>query len=218
MQSQKGSRLKCENYRPTSLLSLPSKLLKGVICSLTDNHLEKHNLISEHQWGFRKGYSPEMHMLNVTEWHPEVSCNNSIGVIFLDFSKAFDSVCHHTLKSKMHASGRSGNLFDWCSNYLSNRTQFTLIAGVNSPLMSVVQGVPQGSLLGPRFYSIHSNDMPETTVNGNLEMFADDTTAFCISSTMYDLIIKIQNTLTELNDWAKSNGMVIHAGKTKIEK
>ena len=71
---KKGSKVLSENYRPISLLSLTSKLLESQACNLIDNHLLKQNLSNDHQWGFRKGRSPELHLLNATEkWKDEMN-------------------------------------------------------------------------------------------------------------------------------------------------
>ena len=83
--------------------------------------------------------------------------------------------------------------------------------------MEIDTGVPQGSLLGPRFYSIYSNDLPEATTNASVEMFADDTTVFCIGNTVDEVLSKIQEAIADLNKWAKDNFMTIHPAKTEID-
>ena len=214
---KKGSKVLSENYRPISLLSLTSKLLESQACNLIDNHLLNQNLSNDHQWGFRKGRSPELHLLNATEkWKDEMNNGKTVGVIFLDFSKAFDSVCHKTLQSKLIASGISGDLFQWLTDYMMNRTQYVQIDNQRSKTLAVEQGVPQGSLLGPRLYNIYANDLPLATTVADVEMFADDTIAYCSSTCFPDLINNLQLTIKELHFWATLNGMVIHPGKSKI--
>jgi len=96
---KKSSRVKCKNYRPISLLSLLEKLLEAIIASELDNHVFQHNLLSDYQWGFRKNRSPELLLLNITEdWLNLLKKGEIVGVILIDFSKTFDSVCHTTLK------------------------------------------------------------------------------------------------------------------------
>jgi len=82
--------------------------------------------------------------------------------------------------------------------------------------MEIVTCVPQGSLLGPRLYSIYSNDLPRTTVNASVEMFADDTTALCIGNTVDEVLINIHKSIADLNNWAKNNFMTIHSAKTDL--
>ena len=103
---KKGSQLDCGNYRPISLLSQPSKLLESLVCKQLDAFLEQHSLINSAQWGFRKGRSTELLLLHMTErWRHALNQGQSIGVIFLDFQKAFDCVSHQLLPSKLQASG-----------------------------------------------------------------------------------------------------------------
>ena len=76
--------------------------------------------------------------------------------------------------------------------------------------------MPQGSLLGPRLYSIYSNDLPGATTNASVEMFADDTTAICIGNTFDEVLVKIQKAIADLKKWAKDNFMTIHPAKTEL--
>ena len=126
------------------------------------------------QWGFRKGGSPELLLLLLTEkWRLAPDESNIIGVVFIDFQKAFDCVNHTVLKDKLHSIGITGSFYDWLLNYLENRKQFVTVNGSNSELLEIDTGVPQGSLLGPRLYSIYSNDLPVATKKASVEMFAE---------------------------------------------
>ena len=214
---KKGNTLDCENYRPISLLSIPGKLLENVVSQQLDNFLYSNNLISLNQWGFRKGSSPELLLLSVTErWRLALDESNIIGVVFIDFRKAFDCVNHTVLMDKLHSIGISGSFYDWLLNYLDNRKQFVTVNGSNSELLEIDTGVPQGSLLGPRLYSIYSNDLPGATTNASVEMFADDTTVFCIGNTVDEVLFKIQKAIVDLNKWAKDNFMTIHPAKSEL--
>ena len=213
---KKGDKLDVQNYRPVSLLSIPSKMFEYIICSTIDQHLTAHNLITDRQWGFKKGVSPEMHLINMTEtWREHIEQGKLIGVIFLDFRKAFDSVSHQTLLMKLQAAGISGNLYELLRNYLQNRLQYVSIGNVFSNKQNVLAGVPQGSLFGPRAYKIYSNNLPDSTSN-DLEMFADDSTGYCVSDSLYELCMVLQNTILELEKWAKINSLNIHPVKTEL--
>ena len=214
---KKGSTLDCGNYRPISLLSIPGKLLENVVSQQLDNFLYGNNQISLNQWGFRKGGSPELLLLSLTErWRLALDESKVIAVVFIDFQKAFDCVNHTVLMDKLHSIGISGSFYDWLLNYLENRKQFVTVNGSNSELLEIDTGVPQGSLLGPRFYSIYSNDLPEATTNASVEMFADDTAVFCIGNTVDEVLSKIQKAIADLNKWAKDNFMTIHPAKTEL--
>ena len=140
--------------------------------------------------------------------------SNIIGVVFIDFQKAFDCVSHTVLKDKLHSIGITGSFYDWLLNYLEHRKQFVTVNGSNSELLEIDTGVPQGSLLGPRLYSIYSNDLPGATTNASVEMFADDTTAFCIGKTVDEVLSNIQKAIADLNKWATF--MTIHPAKTEL--
>ena len=213
---KKGDKLDIQNYRPVSLLSIPSKMFEYIICNTIDQHLTAQNLITDRQWGFTKGVSPDMHLINMTEtWREHIEQGKLIGIIFLDFRKAFDSVCHRTLLLKLQAAGISGNLYELLRNYLQNRLQYVSIGNVFSDKKKVLAGVPQGSLFGPRAYKIYSNDLPDSTSN-DLDMFADDSTGYCVSNSIHELCTVLQNTILELEQWAKINSLKIHTVKTEL--
>ena len=124
---------------------------------------------------------------------------------------------HTVLTDKLHSIGISGSFYDRLLNYLENRKQFLTVNGSNSELLEIDTGVPQGSLLlGPRLYSIYSNDLPGATANTSVEMFADDTTVFCIGNTVDEVLSKIQKAITNLNKWPNNNFMTIHLAKTEL--
>ena len=221
---KKGSKVKSENYRPISLLCLPGKMLESMFSVFIDSHIQEHKLITKHQWGFRKGRSPELMLLTLTEkLLLHLNKGQYVGLICIDFSKAFDSVCHVTLLKKLQAMGITGDSYEWSQSYLNSRSQFTVVNGEASEHAPVEQGVPQGSLLGPRFYSYHANNLPEVADledksddEEELEMFADDTNGVSVAPTFDQLIAQLQALANRLSKWAYENGMIIHPGKTKV--
>ena len=101
---KKGEHIQVENYRPLSMLSIPGKLLEAQICEALDEHLENKELLSDNQWGFRKGRSAEGLLLKLTEkWKLAVDSGLTVGVVFMDFQKAFDTVSHDILAFKLQA-------------------------------------------------------------------------------------------------------------------
>ena len=216
---KKGSKADCNNYRPITLLSSASKVLEKVILDQLTSHLNTHNLITEHQWGFRSGRSTESILLKLTEsWHKAYDNGKVIACLFIDFKKAFDVVPHNTLLKKLQACGISGNLFDILKSYLHGRKQFTVVNGIRSKNNYVKSGVPQGSLLGPQLFSIDINDLPENIDDCETDMFADDTTCHSICDDFAEAFAKISNILKQLESWANINGFSIHTdiGKTEI--
>ena len=126
---KKGSQLDRGNYRPISLLSIPGKVPENIIADEIDRHfLQNPGIYNEHQWGFKKGRSQELLMLHLTEtWKEALDQEKTVGVLFIDFKKAFDSVCHKTLNIKMQACGISGNLLNWLNDYLQLITADSLL-------------------------------------------------------------------------------------------
>ena len=115
------------------------------------------------------------------EWRRALDNNLAVGVVFVDFRKAFDSICHSILLRKRQELGVWGNLWSWIKNYLSNRHQVTVINGCVSKSMPVKFGVPQGSVLGSILFSLFCNDLPGIDdLKGEIYMYADDTTLYAI--------------------------------------
>ena len=178
---KEGSLTDINNYRPISLVSIPGKILEDVVCDTLNNHLETHDLLSPRQRGFRKNYSTESLLLHLTEtWRCALDNGLKVGVLFIEFRKAFDTVNHTILLEKLKAIGISGNLFSWLADYMSMRQQFVQISGNRSEPATVRFGVPQESILGPKLFSIFVNDLAESITSGELYLFADDTTIYNI--------------------------------------
>ena len=106
---KKGNRLDPYNFRPPSLHSAPGKLLERVVCKSLDDHIISNSILTDRQWGFRRGYSTESLLLHLTEsWRIALDTGHKVGVLFIDFRKAFDCVDHIILAEKLKAVGVSG--------------------------------------------------------------------------------------------------------------
>ena len=106
-------------------------------------------------------------LLYITEmWKRNLNKGNVIGTVLIDFKKAFDSVDHSILSNKMDACGLHGKLKDWIQSYLLDRKQFVIVNGKRPGLQIVPYAVPQGSLLGPKLFSIFVDDLPDCISNG----------------------------------------------------
>eukprot|EP00795_Rhopilema_esculentum_P008963 gene8963-16602_t len=172
---KKGCSVDRGNYRPLSMLSTPGKIIESVRCTNVDSHLETSP--KPHQLGCKKGLSTEMMLVYLTEtWKKLMDQRKYVGVLFIDFRKAFDTVDHIIIKHKLQQAGFSGNIALTIQDYLNNRFQFTEID--ISVSTQIEYGVPQGSLLGPRLFSMYVDDFPKALSKGQLEMYADVTTAY----------------------------------------
>ena len=167
---------KCENYRPISLLSNLSKLYERLMYNRIWSFLEESNILFEKQFGFRTNYSTNHALLSIVE---EIRKNLDKKLytcgICVDLEKAFDTVNHQILISKLEHYGIRGVQNNWLTSYLSNRKQFVTLSDTKSKQETVTCGVPQGSVLGPLLFLICINDMHTAAKNCIVHHFADDT-------------------------------------------
>ena len=153
---KKGDTSKVSNFMPVSLCSVPCKLMERVINSSLLSFLETRNLLSKNQFGFRKNKSCSLQLLKCkNDWTNMIDKGNSVDVVYIDFCKAFDTVSHQKLIMKLSKYGIHGNLLLWIKDFLSERTQNVKIGNSLSSTMKVTSGVPQGSVLGPTFFSLY---------------------------------------------------------------
>ena len=179
-----------------------------------DDHFETNNLSTNCQWGYKKGISTETLLLKMIEdWKIAIDHGKVVGVIFLDFRKAFDAVSHPVLMGKMEKTGIRGALYNWILDYLTNRYQYTDGNGLKSRIRIVEYGVPQGSLLGPRLFKIYVNDLPESVEEGVIYLFADDTTVYYIGNNIEDVLDGLNR--IDLNQWSVKNKLCINREKTE---
>ena len=139
-----------------------------------------------------------------------------VAVAFIDFKKAFDSVSHVILETKLERDfGISGLLLDWLKSYLKERQQYTAVNGSTSEMILISFGIPQGSVLGPTLFTLFTNDLPSSVSSGSVYMFADDTMVYCISDTAEKSIAKLNSALRELNEWCLINRLTPHPSKSE---
>ena len=215
-----GKRHVLSNYRPISILPLFSKIFEKLIHTRFISFFDKHNIISENQFGFRKNHST-VHALNTAVSSISQSMNNrysSIGM-FIDFSKAFDTIKHDILLAKLEHYGIRGPALDLLSDYLTSRFQYVTIDGVCSDLLPITIGVPQGSVLGPLLFIIYINDIENciiSDVNKSMfVLFADDTNVFISAPTLAEAQNIAESTLQSLSVYLYSNYLHINIKKTK---
>lgn len=210
---KKGDSSCVENYRPISLLSLVSKVLERCIHKQILPHILP--MISDNQHGFLPGHSCTTQLV---EFIHDLASNYDRGVdtdvVYLDFSKAFDSVNHYKLFGKLRSTGFGGPLLEWFQDYLSDRLQRVAINGDYSGWLHVTSGVPQGSILGPLLFVIYINDLP-TSVKSKLVMFADDAKCYRPIVTVDDQLT-MQSDLNVLQKWSKTWDLDFNAKKCVI--
>ena len=203
-----------ENYRPISTLPIFGKILEKLIYRRLYSFLITKGIITENQFGFRKGHSTS-HALNYSVNHIESLLKEKKHVlgIFLDLSKAFDTISHTKLLHKLNRYGIRGNALDLIKSYLSNRTQYVSVLDENSDCLPVEWGVPQGSVLGPLLFIIYINDLCNVSNNGKLILFADDTNVFVAANTRKEAYNLANELISSISQYMKCNLLHINAKK-----
>ena len=144
------------DYRPISLTAITCKVMEHILTSQISKHLDRNKILTSLQHGFRKGHSCNTQLIQVVDdWMDSIENSGQIDAAILDFSKAFDSVPHERLKSKLHFYGIRGNLLNWISTFLTQRQQRVLVDGEASAWECVGSGVPQGTAMGPLLFLIY---------------------------------------------------------------
>ena len=149
-------------------------------------------------------------------WKRNIDNGKVVGVILIDFCKAFDTVNHNILHQKMKSCGLQGTLLEWLRSYLTNRSQYVELNGKKSRVTIIEYGVPQGSLLGPHLFLVYVNDMSGCVTVRELHLYADDTTAFVIGNNMEEVIDLLNILARDIHNWCNKNKLTVHTGKSEV--
>jgi len=211
-----GDRNSADNYRPISLLCTFSKILEKIMANRLTEYLEDFDILSIHQFGFRKSHSTEHPMiLFLNKIYEAINKKESTIAIFCDLQKAFDTCDHKIMQKKLSNIGIIGAELEWFSSYLSHRFQFVSLGDVVSTRREVRRGVPQGSVLGPLLFLIYINDLPCASSLFS-QLFADDTTLSESGADLNQLAAKMNVEFQKIVEYFRSNKMLLHPDKTKF--
>lgn len=202
------------NYRPISLLPSFSKILEKVVHSRVYNFFTYFNMLSHNQFGFQKNHSTIDALTRfINDTTDSLDRGSSMLAVYIDLSRAFDTLNHEILLQKLELYGIRGVALEWFRSYLTDRKQYIEYNNVTSDTHTVLSGIPQGSVLGPLLFIIYINDLPDAIEIGSI-LFADDTTIFCSHKDIPTLYAMMNNQLDIVNDWFRSNKLSLNNNKT----
>ena len=215
---KKGSPSEPSNYRPISVLPVLSKILEHAVHTQLMDYLEKHNLITPYQFGYRKNQSTnDAATILVDDIREMVDNGQLVGAVFIDLSKAFDTLSHDMMLEKLSSYGIQNGELLWFTDYLFCRQQFVQIDGCCSDSNQVFAGVPQGSILGPLLFILYFNDVLDQLCQCKILMYADDTVLYYGNKEAIAIEHVLTNELKHLSDYFIKNELIINLNKGKTE-
>ena len=212
-----GVKTEITNYRPISILSCFSKLLEKIMYLRLLDYLNHNNILTHSQFGFRKNHSTQMALLTLYDKIASAANNHDYAVgVFINLSKAFDTLDHNVLLCKLHHYGIRGINLDWFNSYLCNRAQYVSIDNIISSARVISCGVPQGSILGPLLFILYINDIVAASKLLHFILFADDTNLFYSCRNFDSLIQTLNSELDKLALWFRANKLSLNISKTNF--
>lgn len=214
---KQGPRNMFGNYRPIAILSTMEKILEHYISKHVTRYIVSNDIICSNQYGFQKGMSTTILLKDFANLiNGKLNSNKVIMALFIDFTKAFDTIRHDLLLKSLELIGIRGKLLMWFTNYLKNRLIKISVGNEYSKEYVVEQGVPQGSILGPTLYNLYVNSVFTRVLSSDVFMFADD---MAMLSTHFNEDIARNNLQDDYNRilvWAHDRGLKVNEQKTKL--
>lgn len=204
------------NYRPISILPIISKIMEKVVNQQLMEYIERNKLSTSKQYGFRKKSGTSTALIDmVSNLQKNKDNRSNVGALFIDLSKAFDTVDHTILLRKLFALGVRGSSFNWFRSYLLERFQYIKIDDCTSERQPVTMGVPQGSVLGPTLFCLYVQDFANLPLNGHPVLFADDISLLYSTNSPAEIEWQMNSDLKKIETWMNAQKLCVNARKTK---
>lgn len=212
---KKGDKQALENYRPISITSCFSKIFEKLMYNQLVSFLDKNNVLSQFQHGFRQGRSTETAMVGfIQDIYERMDVGEYVVAVLFDLTRAFDTICPSFVSRKLNHLGIRGNVNNWLTSIIKDKQFKVKIGNRYSDTFISEMGTPQGSILGPLIFLLFVNDLPLHIKEGSILMYADDTTISIFGKSEKDILVKLKCILDEFSNWCSSNNLIINYNKT----
>lgn len=209
------SKKEFKNYRPIAILSSLDKIIEKYVLDCLNKYLKENNILSNKQFGFRQKCSTEQALEEFSQRANYIMENKIHGLgLFIDFSKAFDTVEHKHILSSLYKIGVRGHFLKWFQSYLNDRKLIVKVLNSTSEEKDVRYGVPQGSQLGPVLFIIYLNELLNMIHNCYIWAYADDVLLLAHDKNLQAAEEKLQNDFITLSRWVHDRGLIINNQKT----
>ena len=210
-----GDKTNPSNWRPITQTCLPAKLLEKIVQKRLAAHLDRYNILNDGQFGFRSERSTQKAIFKLLyDIHGSLNIRDTTGLLFLDISKAFDSLDHKILVDKLHKINLENNSLRWFKSYL-DRVQVVRHNGITSSQCKFRYGIPQGSCLGPTLFIFYINELFKYIKDVKVVMFADDCVLYKSGKYWDPIYQQLQQALNVYVKWGEDHNLSLNASKTK---
>lgn len=204
------------NFRNISIQTQFAKVIDMSYKTRLEKFIVNHKLINNCQHGFCPGKSTTSAVAELCEHiYESLNLKKASIALYLDLSRAFDTVDHRLLLEKLERIGVRGVANQWIASYLQNRKQIVTIGKNRSEEKTINVGVPQGSILAPILFIIFINDLP-SNINDTTIMYADDTNIFISGESLEEVSQRAGNVVQYVHNWCSDNGLLLNAEKTQF--